>query len=467
MGTTDRFYRLLPSNIQNIGISLYGLHWKLRRFGGVFNKELSKFRNRENYTAEQWRTYQTEQLRALLDHAFETVPFYRQKYSAVGFTRDDFRRFEIEDLKRLPFLEKDELRQFGRSSMVSGNPEQGGSFFGSSGSTGTPTSILYSHAFHQRWSAAFEARVRNWAGLDNSNPRGMIGGRRVVTDGESRPPYFRYNWFEKQTYFSAYHISERTVSNYLEGMRKHKVEYMTGYAMSNYFLAQYFEHLGLEAPQLSAVVTSSEKLTPAMRETFRRVYGCRTFDGYSGVEACGLITENEEGELMASPDVGIMELLDDQGRDIAPGDTGEIVSTGLLNFDQPLIRYRIGDMARLAENQHSATGRAMPIIDEIVGRVEDTVVGPDGRRMVRFHGVFIDLPAVKSAQVIQKAIDHLVILVLADSSFSPQDEDIIVKRVRSQLGAIRVDVQPVDQLRVESSGKVKAVISELKRNQVD
>jgi phenylacetate-CoA ligase len=467
MGTTDRLYSLLPPTIQNVGISLYGLHWKRRRFGGVFHQELDQFRDRENYSAEQWRNFQTVKLRALLDHAFETVPFYREKYSAAGFTRDDLSRFEIEDLKRLPYLEKDELRQYGRTTMVSTKPEKGGSFFGSSGSTGTPTSILYSHAFHQRWSAAFEARVRNWAGLDHSTPRGMIGGRRVVTDGESRPPYFRYNCFERQTYFSAYHISAHSAANYLEGMRKHNVAYMTGYAMSNYFLAQYFEHLGLEAPRLSAVVTSSEKLTPAMRETFRQVYGCKTFDGYSGVEACGLITENESGELMVSPDVGIMELLDDDGRDTAPGGTGEIVSTGLLNFDQPLIRYRIGDMARVAKTQQSATGRSMPIIEEIVGRVEDTVVGPDGRRMVRFHGVFIDLPAVKSAQVVQKAIDHLNILLLTDSSFSKEDEDTIVKRVRSQLGEVIVDVQQVDQLRVESSGKVKAVISELERNQVD
>ena len=79
-----------------------------------------------------------------------------------------------------------------------------------------------------------------------------------------------------------------------------------------------------------------------------------------------------------------------------PGETGEVYSTGLLNFDQPLIRYRIGDMVKLAENQQTLCGRNMPVIEEIVGRVEDTVIGRDGREMVRFHGIFINLPSVFS-----------------------------------------------------------------------
>lgn len=461
MALADKYYKVLPPSLQNIAASAYGWYWKRRRYGGVFSEELDRFRRRENYSAEQWRSYQTDRLRELLVHAFETVPFYRAKYSAAGYSLKDFQCFELEDLKNLPYLEKQELREYGRSSLVSSKRERGGSFFASSGSSGTPTSILFSHAFHQRWSAAFEVRVRSWAGLDNKVPRGMIGGRRVVPDGEGKPPYYRYNWFERQTYFSAYHISESTAADYVRGMRKHGVEYMTGYAMSNYFLAQYIEKLGLEAPQLTAVVTSSEKLTPAMRDTFRRVYGCRTFDGYSGVEACGLITENEWGELMVSPDVGIMELLDDEGRAVSPGQVGEVVSTGLLNFDQPLIRYRIGDMAKLSANQKSESGREMPIVDEIVGRVEDVVIGPDGRKMVRFHGVFIDLPAIHSAQVVQKAVDHLDIRVVVDAHFSQDDEDIIVRRVRSQLGEIKVNVLRVSELPVGPNGKVKAVISEL------
>ena len=144
------------------------------------------------------------------------------------------------------------------------NYDKNGDYYASSGSTGTPTSIYYSKKFHQNWSAAFEVRIRTWAGLSKRNPRGMIGGRRVVPKGDSTGPFYRYNAVEKQVYFSAYHISKKNAYVYLKGIKKYGVDYMTGYAMSNYFLARIFEENKIEAPKLKAVITSSEKLTPEM-----------------------------------------------------------------------------------------------------------------------------------------------------------------------------------------------------------
>lgn len=461
-GLANRVYNRLPVCLQNAAVSLYGWRWKRRRFGGVFERELRGFRQREGYSAEQWREHQTTELRRLLTHAFETVPFYHRKYTAAGFGADDLRKFELTDLHRLPYLDKDELRRAGKSDLLSTKREPGGQFYASSGSTGTPTSILFSQAFHQRWSAAFEARIRHWAGLDRGMARGMIGGRRILQSAVAPPPYYRYNLFERQTYFSAYHISPATSPNYLKGIRDNKVDYMTGYAMSNYFLARMFDEQGLQAPELSAVVLSSEKLTPEMRDVFSRVYGCRAYDSYSGVEACGLISEHASGELLSSPDVAVLEFLREDGKDALPGESGEVICTGLLNFDQPLIRYRIGDVVRLADKRRSDAGLEMPVIDEIVGRVEDKVVGPDGREMVRFHGIFVNVPHLVSAQVIQEELDWLNILVVTEPDFGAAERETIEDRVRSQLGDIRVTIEAVDEIPRNANGKVPAVISKLK-----
>ena len=77
----------------------------------------------------------------------------------------------------------------------------------SSGSTGTPLALYYGKSFHQKWNAICEARIRNWAGVNKTMARGMIGGRRILPESELNPPYYRYNLFEKQTYFSAYHLT--------------------------------------------------------------------------------------------------------------------------------------------------------------------------------------------------------------------------------------------------------------------
>ena len=462
MDLVDNLYKSLPVPAQNLIISLYGWYWQKRRFGGEFKQELLHFRSRNNWTEAQWREYQEQKLRDLLIHAFSHVPFYKEKYSQAGFQLSDFQNFKLEDLHRLPFLEKQELREFGETSLLANNKEKG-NFYSSSGSTGTPTKIYYSPSFHQIWSAAFEVRIREWAGVDRFCARGMIGGRRVVKEGDSQGPFYRYNSFEKQTYFSAYHIGPNTVEDYLEGMIKGKVEYMTGYAMSNYFLAQEIEKAGLKAPKLKAVITSSEKLSLEMRETFRRVYNCETYDSYSGVEACGLISETSDGYLVNSPDVGILEVLDDEGEAVSPGSSGEVVSTGLLNFNQPLIRYRIGDRVSLAKEGETPNDIDMPVIEQIDGRVEDKVVGPDGRVMVRFHGIFIDLQGLMASQVVQEKRDLIILRLVTDSSYSKQfSEPIMIQRIQSQLGSdLKVNFEYLEELPRTSSGKIKAVISKL------
>ena len=457
------FYKILPVFLQNFGISLYGFYWKKRRNSGAFYSQIQKFSQREQSSSEDWITYQTKELRKLLIHSFTNVPFYKKKYTQAGFKLEDFENFYLKDLKKLPFLEKKDLREFGDNDLLSNNREAG-SFFSSSGSTGTPIQVFFSKYFHQKWSAAYEVRVRNWAGVNHKMRRGMIGGRRIIPNAIASPPYYRYNYFEQQTYFSAYHLSAKTVMNYMQGLKKNKVEYLVGYAMSIYFWADFINNdSDIKPIQLKAVLTSSEKLTTKMRLSIERAFLCKVYDGYSGVEACGLISENKSGELLFSPDTGILEVLDNDGKQVLNGESGEVISTGLLNYDQPLIRYRIGDRVTLAVTQTSKSNSGFPIIKEIEGRIEDVVIGVDGRKMVRFHSIFININGLKSAQVIQHKLDFLEINLVVNNSYSKESEKVIFKRLESQLGKIKVKYSYLNSLPLTKGGKIKAVVSKLKK----
>jgi phenylacetate-CoA ligase len=462
MGFTEKVYKYAPIILQNAMVSAYGLTWRKRRFGGIFRQELEGYKRRENFTAEQWYSYASQQLVKMLTHAYNTVPYYSEKWKQLGLSEQDIKNITPETIGRLPFLEKDDLRKFCRSSLLSETREVGGKFFASSGSTGTPTSILFSEPMHQRSSAGYEARVRNWAGVSRFEPRGMIGGRRVLPEGYARPPFYRYNIFEKQVYFSAYHISPQNVKNYLLAIEKYKLSYMVGYANSNFFLARFLEEQGLKAPQLKAVITSSEKLTSEMRDTFKRVYNCNTFDGWSGVESCGLISECEKGGLHISLDVGYLEILDENGNPAKPGEMGEVVCTGFINYDQPLIRYRIGDYV-VPSAKKCLCGRHMPLVDEIVGRFEDVVIGKDGREMVRFHGIFINIPDIIQGQVVQEDIDNIFLNIAIASKLRQEDKDLLIKRVQSQLPGVNVTIVEMKDIPRGPNGKFRAVISKVKR----
>ncbi|WP_372795644.1 phenylacetate--CoA ligase family protein [Lutibacter sp.] len=457
----EQFYARSPVFLQNIYISIYGYYWKRRRYGGCFSEKLKEFKQHENFSEEQWIAYQTFELRKLLIHSYTTVPFYRKKYTEYGFTIQDFENFELEDLQKLPYLEKDELRKYGTTTLLS-NKRGKGKFYNSSGSTGTPTQIYFSKKFHQTWSALYELRVRNWAGVNYKLPRAMIGGRRVILSDKPKPPYFRYNKAESQAYFSAYHISDNTAKEYVLGLQKSKATYLVGYAMSIYLLSQSIRKQNLKAPKLKAVLTSSEKLTTTMRTIIENTFQCKVFDAYSGVEACGLISENKKGELLFSPDSGIMEVLDSNGKNLNYGKSGEVVATGFLNYDQPLIRYRIGDSVKLSENQKTFSGSKMLKIDEIEGRIEDVIIGSKGQKMVRFHGIFVGIPSIIMAQVIQKTLNQIEIKLVVENSYETNFEKVMIDRIKSQLGEVLINFSYVNEIEKTTNGKYKAVISNLK-----
>lgn len=443
--------------LQNLLVSAYGYKWKQRRFGGVFKEEYIKAKEREHFTSQQWRDYENVQLQKILQHAFEHVPYYRESFSKHGINKEALQKISSENLSRLPVLSKEDLRRYGASSLIADKREKSGEFFASSGSTGTPTQILFSHAMHQRWMALFELRVRNWAGVNSFIPRGMIGGRRVLPTASNKLPFYRYNFFEKQVYFSAYHISAKNAANYLEGMLRYNVQYMTGYAMSNFFLARFFKEENLQVPQLKSVITSSEKLTEEMRQVFKEVYNCKTYDSWSGVEACGLITECEHGNLHISPDAGLIEVLNNN---MQPVKAGEVYCTGFINYDQPLIRYAIGDSIILSDKICSC-GRAMPVVQEILGRNEDVIVGKDGGEMVRFHSVFNGMKSVMQAQVIQEDVENITIKIVADGKLDDKEEQIMRERIISQLGEINIRFECVENIPLNKNGKFQAVVSKI------
>ncbi len=461
LGFVEKIYKKLPVFIQNIAISIFGYFWHKRRFGGVFKKELHRYKTNELFSKEQMHNYNLNELQSIVLYSFDNVPFYKNLYQAKGLTREQIKKISVGNIHLLPLIDKDSVRQIGQSELMANKFDKDGEYYGSSGSTGTPIKIYFSKAFHQKWSAAFEARVRNWAGVTRFDSRGMIGGRRVVPDGIAKAPFYRYNYIEKQVYYSAYHISPTNASDYVEAMWKYKIQYMTGYAVSNYLLALYIKQQGLKVPKLKAVITSSEKLTPEMRSILQEVYQCKVYDGWSGVEACGMVTECEEGSLHISEDVGLVEILDENGNEVAEGESGEVVCTGFLNYDQPLIRYRIGD--RMTKGIGTCKcGRQMPTVKEIDGRLEDVITGPDGRQMVRFHGIFVGIPSIEKAQVIQHSLNTIELKIQNNSDLNYEEMELMKQRIVSQLGEVNVNIEQHATIEQTSNGKYKAVISKLK-----
>ncbi len=459
-GFPESIYAISPQWVQTVGLNAYGVYWRWRRFGGKFNEYVDEFAEREHYTAAQWQEYQTQALRELLTYAVEHVPYYKEAFQKRG---KEFGDFDLNQLSGLPLLDKETIRKQPRAFVTDAVPLNKLLELKTSGTTGTPLSIYFSTEMHRRWSAAYETRVRRWAGVNRLMSRAMIGGRMIQRKEQNNPPFWRYNHAERQLYLSAFHISPKNAPEYVNALNHYRPDYLVGYASSHYYLARMINRLHLDVIRPKAVLTSSEKLTDEMRDEIRKAYRCEVFDAYSGVEACGLASECEYHRLHVSPDVGILELIDENGHPVKNGETGEIVFTGLLNFEQPLIRYRTGDLAILSDEK-CPCGREMPVLRELVGRLEDTVIARDGSELVRFHGIFTGLAHVREGQVIQETIDTFRLRLVVDPGFDADDRREIIKRFDERLGTVKLDFELVDRIERTRRGKFRSVISHVSRD---
>lgn len=463
-GLLDTVYRLAPVPLQHTMVTVYGWYWNRLRFGGVFQDEYAGFKQREYYTPEQWRTYQTQQLRDLLLYAYDHVPHYQKAWR--DFDREQLAHLTLDDLSSLPIVTKGMVRDKPQDFVANGTPHAKHIEFTTSGSTGTPVSTFWMPNELQKSLALREARSCGFADVSYQLPRATFSGRIVEPDPESDGPYYRFNWIEKQVYFSAFHLGPQTVQKYIQALQRHQVQWITGYSNSIYQLALLAEEQGLDVPRLQAIITTSEKVTPMMRDVMERVFATKVYEEYGTVEDIMYVCENQQGELLVSPDAGIVEIVDETYKPVLAGEYGQVVATGFVRPHNPMIRFALGDVAAFSPSL-SSCGRQMPVIQDVAGRIEDTVYAPDGRRMVRFHGIFVSQPHVKMAQVIQEAIDHIHLRVVPKPGFGQADIDDMTARIHQRLtDAVRVTVETVEAIEQKSSGKYQAVISKLSAEEI-
>lgn len=453
----ERLYQNSPIWFQQMAVSAWGYWWFGRRFGPAFQRHVQSFRERNAWTAEQYREYQSERLRILFATARE-APFYRQAFADAGVRlgTDPW-----EALSRMPLLSKETLRCRPEDLLTQKRLPRGTKVFHSSGSTGTPTRTYYVPDYNAFQMAVAEVRNLNLAGATYRDRRMMIGGRKICRFDQQRPPFWRYSSVEHLVYMSAYHLSPRFMPAYIECLKRFRPDVVMGYASSLQTLAEFALATNDTPPPAKCVVPVAETLDPAGRAAMEAAWQCQVLDRYGSVEGCIFAGQCTHGRYHISPEVGFVELLDPQGCPCPPGALGEVVCTGLENTLQPLIRYRIGDVARWAAEQQCPCGQNTPILETIEGRLEDVCVTPDGRRVMRFHAVFYGLGSVQQAQVTQERVDLFVVRVVPKGELQAHDVELMKARMRQHVGPVDVRVETVSDIEKTAAGKFRAVLCKL------
>ena len=244
MSKLDSLYSKLPIWAQNAAVTGFGVYWHWLRFGLGFDQYVKEFRDRESYSIDDWQSWIQNQLTQFLSLSVERVPYYSQSYSDL-----EKKAARAGNLQSLPLLEKDIARRDPRS-LVRSDISTKEYIFHTSGTTGTPIDTVWTLSENRKSLALREARSANWAGVSFSMPRATFSGRMVEPNPDSKGPYYRFNAIERQVYFSAFHLKPENAKYYVEGLWKHHVEWLTGYAVSYFLLARFIIDQNINVPPL-------------------------------------------------------------------------------------------------------------------------------------------------------------------------------------------------------------------------
>lgn len=448
-------YHRLPHWTKTLAASAQGWRLDHLRYGPDTPELVAQAHARENFSHAQWHEWQAIRLKPLLRAASLYVPHYRDYWKTEAGTP------ACEDIGNWPVLDKQELRADPDRFLSSLADRRSLQHTFTSGSTGTPLKVYWSSDSARRWYSLFEARWRNWHGLNRQDRWAIIGGKQVVRPNAAKPPFWVFNHGMNQLYFSAYHLSPQTAPAYVSALAEYGVRYIYSYTSGVYALAQFILESGLAPPKLDVVITNAEPLFAHQRALIEKAFGCPVRETYGMAEMVAGAGECSQGRLHLWPDAAYHEVLGATGS-IASHGSGQLLGTALLNPDMPLIRYRIGDTVTISDDDvRCDCGRTLPILEKVEGRNDDLLLTRDGRRIGRLDPIFKSDFPIREAQIVQKSLAVCELNIVPAPGYSEAVGREIIHELRARMGEIVVNVNLLQHIPRAANGKLKSVVCEL------
>ena len=454
----EQVYPRLPIFLQNAACWYYGKKEARTRSGAEFDRCLSELMVSERWSAGEIENYQNEKLRHIVRHAYETVPYYRERWQALKLTPDDIR--SRQDLQKLPILTKEDVRNNFERLVSTGIPKQNLVFRHTSGTTGKALHFYVTkETIAFQWAVWWRHRMR--FGISPGVLHANFTGKRVVPLGQDSPPYWRWNRPLHQALLTMHHLTPSKIPSVVDFLNSHPFEFYSGYPSIVHMLVLCASDAGLrlKAPP-RAIFTGAENMLDFQRRDIEKFTGAVLTDQYGCSEGCGNASHCPEFVYHEDFEFGVVEGVEVQPRNPAKS----ILCTGFANEAFPLIRYEVGDTGVWRNDGTAcACGRESRVLLRIEGRRDDYVVTPEGTHIMRFDYAFKDAMNVKEVQVVQEKPDEIVLRIVRRRGYGTKDESDIRREIGRWISprlAIRFDY--VTEIEREANGKFRAVLSRMK-----
>ena len=397
-------------------------------------------------------------LRLLLEHAYQHVPFYKKAFELEGTKPSDIR--STADLCRLKPVRKKDVLLDPDAFLADNRSAFHGRKQHSGGTTGEVfTYYQDSEAWALNW--ALKMRTFEWGGYRFGKDRlGVMAGGSLIPQRNASWGSLLWRKASNCHSMPITHLDEADMERYFEQLQRQHIRFLRGYPSALTVFASYLRDTGKLLP-MESVFTTAEMLFPHQRELMRQMFCCEVYDTYGCGDGMGNATECELHQgLHVCPEVSVMQVVNEQGQPVAPGEEGEVVLTSLFDYSMPLIRYAPGDRAVL-KAESCPCGRGGMMLERVVGRAADVFKLSNGRILNGLSIPFEDLERdLVRFQIVQEASDRVVIKIVPRDTANADVVERIQRLMRHHCGeGITVEVRSVDRIEVPPSGKFRYVVS--------
>ncbi len=412
----------------------------------------------QNWTINELEAYQNEKLRKLIEHSYQNVQFYREKFDDIRLKPYDVK--SVGDLWKLPILSKNEIRiNILNGKLIAVNISENEKMKnGSSGSTGEP---LHYYITRDAYSLNIAAAIRGWYWMGyklgdkfvklSQNPRNNL--KKKLQDRVSRNKYL----FSQQ-------LTNDNFRKILSEILEYGPKVLRGYPDPLFFLAKFAHNNSITDLKIPIITTTGNILFPEVRKYIEQQFHGVVYDSYS-CEGSALFSESKEnGIYYGASEYAITEIINNDKSYVDDGERGRHITTDLHNLACPFIRYDTQDyVTKIDVEKKKKAMKELVAISRIDGRDNDILVTPSGKYLIvhNFTGFFQNsrLGSVKQFQIIQESISEIIIKIVVDDSYCEEIEKYIINYWKEYIGDnVAVFVSIVNDIPITKSGKRRFIV---------
>lgn len=353
----------------------------------------------ECMSREDIKEIQLTKLQSIVKNAFDNVPYYNKKYTDLGVFPEDIET--VEDITKLPFTTKDDLRESYPFGMFAVPPKDIVEVHSSSGTTGKPVVSGYTKKDLDNWSEMM-ARGLTMMGIDEEDIIQNTHGYGLFTGG------FGLHYGAQKVGSIVVPISTGQTRRQIEIMKDFGTTAMIFTPSYGLYLAEIAKEEGIDPKTigLKAIGFGAEMWTQEMREKIEDEFNAPAFNIYGLTELMGpgiAVECKTQNGLHINEDFFLPEIIDSNtGNTLGEGEKGELVLTNLNREGMPVIRFRTKDITSLYYNKCDC-GRSFVRMERITGRTDD---------MIKVKGVAIFPSQIEKALLkIENVEPHYQIIV--------------------------------------------------------